>query len=157
MAAETSHSGSRLIELARIVDERGLLAVGQFPDSLPFRVLRFFFIANVPTGEYRGVHAHRSCHQFLVCVSGSVSAMVDDGQTRETFVLEAGGAGLYMPPLTWGSQFDYSEGAVLLVLASDAYDAQDYVHNYEEFLSLVDLKLAEILPASEAPRKLEEI
>jgi UDP-2-acetamido-3-amino-2,3-dideoxy-glucuronate N-acetyltransferase len=128
---------ARLIPLAGFDDHRGSLFVGELPESLPFSVRRFFFVAQVPEGEPRGIHAHRECHQFLVCVAGSVKAMIDNGQTREVVTLDSPGMGLHMPPLTWGAQYDYSPDAVLLVLASHEYDPDDYIHEYEEFLSLV--------------------
>lgn len=128
---------AKLIDLQAISDHRGTLVVGEVPNSLPFEVKRFFYVSNVPESEPRGIHAHKECHQFLICVAGSVNAMADNGATREVFTLIAGGSGLYMPPLTWGCQFDYSEDAVLLVLASHKYDASDYIHEYNELLRLV--------------------
>lgn len=127
-------TAAKLIDLNRVLDHRGSLVVGELPSSLPFEVKRFFYVSNVPEGEPRGIHAHKECHQFLVCVAGSVKAMTDDGETREVYTLESGGPGLHMPPLTWGCQYDYSTDAVLLVLASQLYDADDYIHEYEEFL-----------------------
>lgn len=118
-------------------DHRGNLTVGQTPDGLPFQVERFFVVSNVPPGEPRGIHAHRKCHQYLVCVSGSVKAMFDDGTSREVVNLDQPNLGLHMPPLTWGAQYDFSSDAVLLVLASDRYDEGDYIHDYNEFLRLV--------------------
>jgi dTDP-4-dehydrorhamnose 3,5-epimerase-like enzyme len=118
-------------------DHRGNLTVGQTPEGLPFRVERFFVVSNVPPGEPRGIHAHRNCQQFLVCVSGSVKAMFDDGTSREVVTLNQPNLGLHMPPLTWGTQYDFSSDAVLLVLASDRYDENDYIHDYEEFLQLI--------------------
>ena len=133
----TAGQSAHLIELAQHVDDKGLLVVAEFEKQLPFEVRRMFVIAGVPEGEPRGIHAHRECHQFLVCVSGSVRAMVDDGQRREVVVLDRPSLGLHMPPLTWGTQYDYSDDAVLVVLASHTYDAADYVHDYAEFLALI--------------------
>lgn len=133
----SGRAAAKLIELNRVLDYRGSLVVGELPSSLPFEVKRFFYVSNVPEGEPRGIHAHKQCHQFLVCVAGSVKAMVDDGEAREVHMLEAGGPGLHMPPLTWGCQYDYSADAVLLVLASHPYDPGDYIHEYKEFLAIV--------------------
>jgi len=94
-------------------------------------------ISGVPEGEPRGIHAHKQCHQFLVCVRGSVKAMVDDGEVREVVTLDRPSLGLHMPPLTWGAQYDYSDDAVLVVLASHQYDAEDYIHDYDEFVEKV--------------------
>ena len=126
-----------LVELSGFDDHRGSLVVGELDKQLPFVVERFFFVSKVPEGEPRGIHAHKECHQFLVCVAGSVKAMVDDGKSRTVVTLDRPTLGLYMPPMTWGVQYDYSEGAVLLVLASHVYDADDYIHEYDEFLRLI--------------------
>lgn len=140
MLDQPNREHSNLVNLAGFDDHRGSLVVGEFDNQLPFKVERFFFVSNVPEGEPRGIHAHKKCHQFLVCVAGSVKAMVDDGETREVHTLDKPTIGLHMPPLTWGAQYDYSPGAVLLVLASDAYDAHDYIHDYEEFLEIIGHK-----------------
>lgn len=128
-------NGTNIHLLDGVDDERGKLFVGEFPKNLPIKAERFFFISSVPEGEARGIHAHKECHQFLICLAGSVKAMVDDGKVREVVNLNRPDVGLYMPPLTWGAQYDYSADAVLLVLASHKYDANDYIHDYEEFLS----------------------
>lgn len=128
----------QLINLTRIVDERGELTVGEIEKSLPFVAQRFFYISKVPEGEPRGIHAHKECHQLLVCLAGELKAMVDDGINREVVTLRNDGVGLHMPPLTWGAQYDYSEDAVLLVLASQGYDPEDYIHEYVEFLAFVN-------------------
>jgi dTDP-4-dehydrorhamnose 3,5-epimerase-like enzyme len=123
-----------VVELPGFDDHRGHLVVAEYQKQLPFKVERFFFVTDVPEGEPRGIHAHKECHQFLVCVSGSVKAMFDDGEERVVINLDSPRNGLHMPPLTWGAQFDYSSDAVLLVLASHVYDPDDYIHEYEEFL-----------------------
>lgn len=127
----------KVIELSGFDDHRGSLVVGELNKQLPFTAERFFFVSHVPEGEPRGIHAHKKCHQFLVCVAGSVKAMVDDGETRTVVTLDRPTKGLHMPPMTWGAQYDYSEDAVLLVLASHVYDADDYIHDYDEFLELL--------------------
>ncbi len=133
-----SASIARLINLQEHVDQRGQLVVTEVGKTLPFEAARMFVISGVPEGEPRGIHAHRQCHQFLVCVSGSVKAMVDDGESRQVVVLDRPSLGLHMPPLTWGAQYDYSDDAVLVVLASHPYDSDDYIHDYDEFVSVVN-------------------
>ena len=126
-----------LIELPLILDTRGSLSVGEFGKNIPFEVKRYFIVFDVPSGELRGEHAHRECHQFLVCVKGSCSVITDDGKTRQEFLLDKPNIGAYLPPMTWGEQFNYSSDAVLLVFASHYYDNEDYIRNYDEFLQLV--------------------
>ena len=90
----------------------------------------------MPTVEARGAHAHRECEQFLVCLRGSVRAIVDDGEHREEHLLNSPKVGLYMPPMIWGTQYQYSSDALLLVLASDPYDPADYIRDYDQFIAL---------------------
>jgi acetyltransferase-like isoleucine patch superfamily enzyme len=127
--------GARIIPLRRAEDMRGSLAAMEF-SGLPFSPARVFTVFGVPSAEVRGEHAHRVCHQLLVCVHGSLSVLVDDGHDRGEVVLDEPGVGLYLPPLIWGSQFGYSADAVLVVLASHPYDESDYVRDYEEFRAL---------------------
>lgn len=125
--------GTRLLDFGRFVDDRGLLIVG---DQLPFGARRIFTVQGVPPGADRGIHAHRSCQQLLVCLQGSVVAVVDDGVHEQQVLLDDPAVALYMPALTWGTQRDYSPDAVLLVLASDPYDVEDYIDDYAEFQRL---------------------
>ena len=128
--------GVSLVELPHVVDIRGSLVAGEFARSVPFDAKRFFLVFDVPSVETRGEHAHRECHQFLVCVSGSVSVVADDGRNREEFVLDRPGLGLHVPPMVWGIQYRYSSDAVLAVFASHYYDAADYIRDYDEFIRL---------------------
>jgi len=123
--------------LAAVEDLRGKLVAGEIAKFLPFRVERFFMVHAVPGREVRGQHAHRICHQFLLCVRGSCRVIADDGENRQEFLLDDPSLGVYLPPKTWGVQYDYSPDAVLLVFASHAYDAADYVRDYEAFRDLV--------------------
>ena len=87
--------------------------------------------------EIRGEHAHRRCHQFLVCLRGSVALVVDDGKSSEEILLDHPTVGVHVPPMVWAVQYKYSADALLLVFASDPYDPEDYIRDYDEFLSLV--------------------
>ncbi|GLQ50562.1 WxcM-like domain-containing protein [Dyella flava] len=127
---------AQLYRLPRITDIRGSLSVGEFERSVPFAVKRYFMVFDVPSVETRGEHAHRECHQFLVCVRGSVTVLADDGQRREEFVLDRPELGLHLRPMVWGVQYKYSSDAMLLVFASHHYDADDYIRDYEAFLAL---------------------
>jgi UDP-2-acetamido-3-amino-2,3-dideoxy-glucuronate N-acetyltransferase len=130
--------GVALSTLTKAVDLRGSLVAGDVDDQVPFVPERFFVVYDVPTIEARGAHAHHECEQFLVCLSGSVRAIVDDGVNREEYLLDRPDLGLYMPPMIWGTQYRYSSDAVLLVLASKHYDSADYIRNYDEFLRLTE-------------------
>ncbi len=138
---------ARLIRLTRAEDMRGSLAVSEFGSSLPFVPQRIFIVYRVPSAEVRGEHAHRLCHQFMVCVSGSASFLVDDGADRAQVTLNEPGLGLYMPPMLWGTQYGYSADAVVVVLASLPYDPADYIRDYDEFMRL---RRPSALPADRA-------
>jgi acetyltransferase-like isoleucine patch superfamily enzyme/dTDP-4-dehydrorhamnose 3,5-epimerase-like enzyme len=133
----TSVRGVALHHMQLAVDLRGTLSAGEFPKHLPFQPVRYFVVYDVPGKDVRGEHAHRESHQFLVCVRGSVSVVVEDGASAEEIVLDRPDVGLYVPPLTWAVQYKYSSDALLLVLASDPYDPADYIRDYDEFLSTI--------------------
>lgn len=133
----TTVRGVCMIELQEIVADNGRLVVAETPVGLPFVARRVFTLMDIPEGEARGTHAHRQCEQFLICMRGSVTAVIDDGTRREELILDRPTVGLFMPALTWGTQYNYSSDALLVVLASDPYDADDYIEDYTEFLELV--------------------
>jgi UDP-2-acetamido-3-amino-2,3-dideoxy-glucuronate N-acetyltransferase len=128
----------QLLRLPRFADLRGRLTVGDIADSLPFVPRRFFIVNEVPSKEVRGEHAHRACHQLLLCVSGSVTVMVDDGRHRDEYLLDSPHLALHVPPRVWASQYRYSADAAMLVMASDPYDPDDYIRDYAAFLTEVD-------------------
>lgn len=133
-----SATRARLHYLPRFADLRGALTVGEFEKDLPFIPKRYFMVFDVPTQETRGEHAHRHCHQFLICAKGSVRVLADDGISREEFVLESPDVGIHLPPMIWGTQYRYSPDAVLLVFASEPYESNDYVRDYAEFRALTN-------------------
>jgi UDP-2-acetamido-3-amino-2,3-dideoxy-glucuronate N-acetyltransferase len=135
--ARTLTGAASLIEITVARDLRGSLAAVELADGLPFEPQRFFAVFDVPSKDVRGEHAHRACSQVLVCVRGSVRCIVDDGTVREEVLLDRPDVALHMPPLVWGTQFDYSEDAVLAVFASHRYDPDDYIRDYDSFMAEV--------------------
>jgi UDP-2-acetamido-3-amino-2,3-dideoxy-glucuronate N-acetyltransferase len=133
----TEKHGSALVKLRKATDMRGSLVVAELGSDLPFVPQRFFIVYDVPSRDVRGEHAHRQCEQFLVCIKGAVRAIVDDGTTRDEFLLDSPDVGLHMPAMMWGTQYAYSPDAVLAVFASLPYDAEDYIRTYAEFKSEV--------------------
>lgn len=127
--------GSSLYELPFIQDLRGNLSFAEFEKDLPFVVKRCFWVFDVPSKEVRGEHAHKECHQFLICVAGDVTVMLDDGDKRAEIKLDTPSRGLHIPPGVWGVQYKYSSDAVLVVLASHTYDSNDYIRDYADFLT----------------------
>lgn len=128
--------GCELYLLKSIRDGRGGLSVGEVPDELPFSPHRFFTVYSVPSSELRGEHAHKRCKQFLVCLHGSCRVMLDDGNNRAEVLLSGPDVGLFMPEMIWGTQYCYTPDAVLLVLASDIYNSDDYIRSYKSYLVL---------------------
>jgi UDP-2-acetamido-3-amino-2,3-dideoxy-glucuronate N-acetyltransferase len=133
--AWTGPGGAFLKSVPVIGDWRGKLAFTEYDEAFPFRPRRHFLVFGVPADQRRGEHAHRLCHQYLICVAGSCAAVVDDGTRREEVLLDRPELGLYMPPMIWGTQYRYSADAVLLVLASHHYDPDDYIRDYQDFLA----------------------
>lgn len=123
--------------LKHVHDLRGDLSVGEFPIDIPFEPKRYFLVFKVPSKETRGDHAHHHCRQFLICVKGSCAIVVDDGSHRAEVLLDSPDKGIYVPSLIWGTQYNYSSDAVLLVFTSDYYKADDYIRNYAEFCKQV--------------------
>lgn len=124
-----------LVHYAPIVrDLRGNLTARQEDDGLPFTPRRYFVVYDVPSPKVRGAHAHRKCQQLLVALKGSLNCMVDDGKNRQEFLLDSPERALYLPPFVWGVQYKFSPDAMLLVLASDLYDPDDYIRDYDQFI-----------------------
>ena len=132
---DLSVGSAALYEMRVVRDLRGELSVAEFEKELPFVPKRYFLIYNVPSREVRGEHAHKKCHQFLVCIKGSCNVLLDDGNSRDEIRLDSPHIGVHMPPRIWGTQYRYSPDAILLVFASEPYDAQDYIRSYGEFRS----------------------
>jgi acetyltransferase-like isoleucine patch superfamily enzyme len=138
-AADLPHvrvAGVELRQIRSAVDLRGSLVAADFSSDLPFVPRRVFTVFDVPTKDVRGEHAHRECEQLLLCLAGSVSCVVDNGTIRQEFRLSQPDVGLYVPAMVWGSQYNYSPDAVLLVFASHEYDTDDYIRDYDEYLAL---------------------
>jgi acetyltransferase-like isoleucine patch superfamily enzyme/dTDP-4-dehydrorhamnose 3,5-epimerase-like enzyme len=132
--------GVRLYELPIIKDLRGSLSFAEYDKSLPFTPQRYFLVFDVPSKEVRGEHAHRQCHQFLVCIKGNCSVVVDDGLNRLEVLLNRPNLGVHVPPMVWATEYKYSQDAVLLVLASHVYKEDDYIRDYDLFLKEVESK-----------------
>ena len=139
-AATTTVPGVKLYDLPIVKDLRGTLSVAEYGKTLPFVPKRYFIVYDVSNYEVRGEHAHKKLQQFLVCVRGSGSVVIDDGENRDEIMLDSPGIGLYLPAMIWATQYKYSPDAVLLVLADDVYRADDYIRDYDEYLALKGMK-----------------
>lgn len=109
-----------------------LVAVETFGD-IPFGVKRVYYIYDVESGQRRGFHSHRDLHQALICVHGSVKILVKTPFEEESILLDDPEKALLIGPMVWREMYDFSEDAVLLVLASEHYTPSDYIRDYEEY------------------------
>ncbi len=126
----------RIIDLPKIADPRGNLTVAEQMKNVPFGIARVYWTYDVPAGERRGGHAHRTCEEIIIAVSGSFDVEVFNGQEHATYRLNHPYQGLYVGTGIWRTLEDFSSGAVCLVLASELFDEDEYVYDYEEFLQL---------------------
>jgi dTDP-4-dehydrorhamnose 3,5-epimerase-like enzyme len=126
-------SKCKLIDLPKVTDERGNLTFIEENRHIPFDIKRVYYLYDVPGGESRAGHAHRSLQQFMIAVSGSFDVILDDGFKRKKFQLNRSYYGLYIPPMLWRELDNFSSGSVCLVLASELYDEKDYIRDYETF------------------------
>lgn len=126
----------QLLQIPIVHDQRGNLSVVEGGGLVPFEIKRLYYLYDVPGGATRGGHAHRKLRQLIIAASGSFDVVLDDGKTREKFALNRSYYGLYVPVMTWREIENFSSGAVCVVLASEHYDAGDYIYDYEEFKAL---------------------
>lgn len=118
-------------------DDKGqLVALEEFKD-IPFRIKRVYYMYNTSEGVTRGFHAHKTLQQILVCVHGSCKISLDNGKEKTVVCLDKPNEGLYIPNSMWREMFDFSPDAVLMVLASELYDENDYIRDYDQFLEFI--------------------
>ncbi len=116
--------------------EKGSLFVFESLKTVPFDIKRVFFIKDVPHNCRRGQHAHKTVKQFVTCLAGTCKFILDDGKSKQTIHLSSSSQGLYIDIRIWGEMYDFSPDCILMVLASDFYDPEEYVRDYQTFLSI---------------------
>ena len=119
-------------------DRKGNLTVVENGKTLPFDVKRVYYLYDVPGGESRGAHAHKELEQLIIAASGSFTVTLDDGTCKRSFFLNRPYQGLYVKPGMWRDLADFSSGAVAMVLASEVYQKEDYIRDYQAFLGFRD-------------------
>jgi len=124
----------QLVDVPKILDERGNLSFIEELNHIPFQIKRIYWIYDVPGGEVRGGHAYKTLHEFIVALSGSFDVVLDDGKTKKTYSLNRSYYGLYIPNMIWRSIENFSTNSLCMILASEKYDENDYVRDYEEFI-----------------------
>ena len=126
-------SDCEVISLPKISDSRGNLTFIEQKGHIPFEIRRVYYLYDIPIGEVRGKHAHIELEQVIISINGSFDVVLDDGFESKSFPLTSPDKGLYVAPGLWRVMENFSEDAVVLVLASHLYDEGDYIRDYEEF------------------------
>lgn len=130
----TTVSDCRIIDIRKYTDNRGYLSVIEGGIDIPFEIKRIYYLYMVPEAA-RGAHAHKELQQLMIATSGSVHVTLDDGTDKKTFVLDKPWKGLLVAPGLWRDLDNFAGGTVLLCLASEHYDAADYIRNYDDFIA----------------------
>lgn len=118
-------------------DDRGQLIALEESKEIPFAIKRVYYMYDTVKGVRRGFHSHRTLEQILICIHGSCKILLDDGIEKRNVLLNVPYEGIYIGPDIWREMYDFSPDAVLLVLASQLYDENDYIRNYQQFIELV--------------------
>ena len=125
---------TELISIPKILDHRGNLAIIE-GDTLPFGFKRVYYLFDVPSSARRGGHSHKNQEEFLIALSGSFDVILNDGATVQKVTLNKPDKGLLIGTNVWRELDNFSSGAVCLVLASDLFDEEDYIRDFEAFKS----------------------
>ena len=133
MASADKDNTVHLIDLPKVKDPRGNLTVIESGIHVPFKVMRNYWIYDVPSGMWRDGHAFREQNEFIVALSGSFDVVINDGSTEQKYHLSRPQVGLYIPKMTWRHIDNFSTNSVALVLSSTSYDPKDYIEDFEEF------------------------
>jgi hypothetical protein len=129
-----------ILELPKMQNRAGNITPIHPNINVPFDIKRVFYIYDIPGGESRGAHAHKTCHQFVIAASGSFDVFLDDGKNKRTVSLNRPYFGLHIPPGIWAAEQSFSSGSICLVLASDNYKAEDYIREYHNYLKFKNEK-----------------
>ncbi|MEY2922398.1 MAG: hypothetical protein RL108_1020 [Bacteroidota bacterium] len=123
----------KVIELPKILDERGNLSFIEGGTNIPFKIERTYLIYDVPGGEIRGGHAYHELNEFIIALSGSFDVILDDGNEKKNFSLNRSYYGLYVPKMIWRSLENFSTNSLCMILASEKYDEGNYIRDYDDF------------------------
>lgn len=134
--AKRDNTKTRIIKLGKIRDKRGNLSVIQAGKTLPFDIMRTYWVYDVPGGEHRGGHAYRKSMEMIIALSGSFDIQTHDGEQATTYRLERCDRALYIPAGTWRRLCNFATNSTALVIASTPYSPKDYIRNFDEFLQL---------------------
>ena len=125
-----------IIQLPKFLDQRGNLSFIEEYKHIPFKIKRTYWIYDVPGGESRGGHAYKDTAEFIVALSGAFEVVLDDGENKESFLLNRSYYGLYVPKGYWREMINFSTNSVGLILAPTLYEPDDYIRDYDEFIKM---------------------
>lgn len=126
---------AQIINLPKIEDSRGNLSFIEEEKHIPFKIVRTYWVYDVPGGQVRGGHAFKTQQELIVAISGSFDVVVDDGVSKQMFTLNRSYYGLYLPTGIWRQMQNFSTNSLALVLSSTFYNSNDYIHDYKEFIN----------------------
>jgi len=126
-----------LIDLPKILDQRGNLSFIEEKNHIPFKILRTYWIYDVPGGEFRGSHAFKETEEFILALSGSFDLIIHDGKEETKYSLNRSYYGIYLPKQTWRRLENFSTNSLALILASEIYNENDYIRDFEQFLQFL--------------------
>jgi dTDP-4-dehydrorhamnose 3,5-epimerase-like enzyme len=123
-----------IVDVAIFRDDLGALGVIEGESTFPFSIKRVYFLYDVPSNATRGSHAHKALHQLIIPIAGSFRVTLDDGREAKEHLLDQPDKALAVPPGYWRTLTGFTAGAAALVLASEEYNTDDYIRNYDEFV-----------------------
>ena len=126
------------IHFKEIADDRGGLVALEQNQNIPFEIKRVYYIYDTPENTRRGFHAHKNLEQVAICVKGACSFLLDNGKEKVECRLDSPATGIFIGTMLWREMYDFTEGCVLMVLASELYSESDYIRDYQEFLKEVN-------------------
>jgi len=127
----------QIIQLPKIIDKRGNLSFFENCNQIPFRIMRVYWIYDVPGGEFRGGHAYRENEEFIVALSGSFDIVFDNGREKKAFNMNRSYYGLYVPKMYWRELNNFSTNSLALIVSNTEYNEDDYIREYKDFYDLV--------------------
>lgn len=130
-----------VLPLNKIHNRAGNITIVESEKNIPFDICRIYYLYDIPGGETRGGHAHKDLHQLIVAASGSFNVLLDDGENKKIVMLNRPDFGLMIVPGIWREIFEFSSGAICLVLASLKYDENDYINEYDDFIKFKNSKI----------------
>jgi len=127
----------KLINLPKIIDDRGNLSFIEEEHHIPFKIKRIYWIYDVPGGETRGSHAFKESEEFIVAISGSFDVVLHNGKEETKYSLNRSYYGIYIPKLVWRRLENFSTNSLALILSSTVFNQNDYLHNFQDFLKFL--------------------